>query len=145
MRLYEFFQDSRNYYLVTEYCAGGELLNKILSLKSFSERIAAAVMKQLLSAVAYCHAKNVVHRYYYMVTDAGSDLKLENLVLESDDIESNVKVIDFGTSRIFKNKERMQDIAGTVQFSFPAHSRITLRRRCCTRTTQRSATYGAAE
>ncbi len=62
MRLYEFFQDTRNYYLVTELGEGGELLNKILNMHSFSERVAARIMKQVLSAVAYCHAKHVVHR-----------------------------------------------------------------------------------
>ncbi len=42
------------------------------------------------------------------------DLKLENLILESDDIESNIKIIDFGTCKIFKRRERMRDIMGTV-------------------------------
>lgn len=42
------------------------------------------------------------------------DLKLENLVLESDDIESNLKVIDFGTCKIFKAKEIMKEITGSV-------------------------------
>ena len=31
LKLYEFYQDSRNYYLITEYCAGGELFDRIIS------------------------------------------------------------------------------------------------------------------
>ena len=62
MRLYEFAQDSRFFYLITEYCAGGELLNKIMSLKTFSEACAANIMKQLLSAVSYCHSRHIAHR-----------------------------------------------------------------------------------
>ena len=46
------------------------------------------------------------------------DLKLENLVLESNDIQSNIKVIDFGTCKIFKHKEIMKDITGSVIFLY---------------------------
>jgi len=73
-------------------------------MKAFSERTAAKIMIQILSAISYCHKRNIVHR----------DLKLENLVLESNGIESNLKVIDFGTSKIFKPKEIMNDLQGTV-------------------------------
>jgi non-specific serine/threonine protein kinase len=46
-------------------------------------------MKQVLSAIAYCHEYNIVHR----------DLKPENILLEEDASKSlNVKVIDFGAS-----------------------------------------------
>ena len=42
------------------------------------------------------------------------DLKLNNLVLEEDDIESNLKVIDFGTCKIFNEKNYMSEKPGTV-------------------------------
>ena len=29
IKLYEFFQDEKRYFLVTEYCSGGELFDKI--------------------------------------------------------------------------------------------------------------------
>jgi len=58
---------------VTDLCTGGELFDKILKDKSLNENIAANIFKQLLSAIAYCHANNIVHR----------DLKPENLLLES--------------------------------------------------------------
>ena len=88
LKLYEFYQDSRNYYLITEYCSGGELFDRIISQGYFSEATAAAYMKQILSSVAYCHSQNIVHR----------DLKPENFLLDSVDPEANLKVIDFGTS-----------------------------------------------
>ena len=37
MRIYEFSQDPRNFYLITEYCEGGELGNKVMKAKCFSE------------------------------------------------------------------------------------------------------------
>lgn len=45
-------------------------------------------MKQILSAVNYCHSKNIVHR----------DLKPENLLYDTDLPGASLKVIDFGTS-----------------------------------------------
>lgn len=45
-------------------------------------------MKQLLSAVVYCHSRKIVHR----------DLKPENLLLDSNLQIDSIKVIDFGTS-----------------------------------------------
>ena len=45
-------------------------------------------MKQVLSAVSYCHSMHIVHR----------DLKPENLLLESESQGAIIKVIDFGTS-----------------------------------------------
>lgn len=82
--------------MITEYIPGGELFEKITRVKVFTETDAAKIMKQLLSAVVYCHNKKIVHR----------DLKPENLLLESKDSEI-IKVIDFGTSRVFDHNEKM--------------------------------------
>ena len=62
MKIYEFSQDAENYYLIIEYCEGGELLKKITKLNVFSEKIVAKIMWQILSAVNYCHSRNIVHR-----------------------------------------------------------------------------------
>jgi len=32
IKLFELFQDNRNYYLITEYCSGGELFDRIKSM-----------------------------------------------------------------------------------------------------------------
>jgi calcium-dependent protein kinase len=47
---------------VTELCTGGELFDKIQDETSFSENKAAEIMKQVLSAVFYCHSEKIVHR-----------------------------------------------------------------------------------
>ncbi|MDR3547571.1 MAG: protein kinase [Candidatus Pacebacteria bacterium] len=62
LKVYEFYQDEQNYYIIMEYCAGGELFDRIVSTKHYTEAKAAFVMKQLLSAIAYCHKLNIVHR-----------------------------------------------------------------------------------
>lgn len=62
LKIFEFYQDESFYYVVTELCSGGELFDRILASNHFSERMAAGIMKQLLSAVVYCHNLHIVHR-----------------------------------------------------------------------------------
>ena len=57
----------------------------------FSEQYAAFVFKQILEAIRYCHKMGVCHR----------DLKPENFIFESKESMSDLKVIDFGLSKIF--------------------------------------------
>ena len=70
-------------------CDGGELFDEIIKRQRFSEKDAAFVMKQVLSAISYCHENNIVHR----------DLKPENILIEDNTAQKLVvKVIDFGAS-----------------------------------------------
>lgn len=45
VKLFELFQDNKNYYMVTEYLSGGEMFNRIKSLNHFSEKNAADTMR----------------------------------------------------------------------------------------------------
>jgi serine/threonine protein kinase len=51
------------------------------------------VFKQILEAINYCHKNSVCHR----------DLKPENFLFESKEDSSDIKVIDFGLSKILDN------------------------------------------
>lgn len=55
LRLYELYQDQTNYYLITEYCKGGSILDVIRDCDDFSEFDAMRIIKQVLTAVNYCH------------------------------------------------------------------------------------------
>lgn len=70
---------------------GGELFERVIEQEFFSEHYAAFVFKQILEAICYCHKMGVCHR----------DLKPENFIFESKDSMSDLKVIDFGLSKIF--------------------------------------------
>jgi calcium-dependent protein kinase len=108
VRLYEVFQDDKRYYLVTELCTGGELFEEIAKRTNFSEADAAEIIKQVLSAVSYCHAKKICHR----------DLKPENLLLDSK-TNKTIKVIDFGTSQKLDKNSKMDKPFGTAYYIAP--------------------------
>jgi calcium-dependent protein kinase len=95
IRLFEIFEDDRHISLIMEYCTGGELFQKIMERaeqdKAFSEKEAAVIFKQLMSAVSYCHSQGICHR----------DLKPENIIFANKNEDSPIKIIDFGLSKIF--------------------------------------------
>ena len=81
--------------------------------RRFTQNVAADVLKQILAAVEYCHRNNIIHRYPNW-TDPYSDLKPENVVFEGESVESTVKVIDFGRSKIVRWQEKITEKAGSV-------------------------------
>ena len=98
MKVYEYFNTDKYLSIVSELCTGGELFKKIED-NHLSENVGKYVMKQLLSAVAFCHKNGIIHR----------DLKPENILIESEEESKfeyfTIKVIDFGTSdKLGKNK-----------------------------------------
>ena len=57
LKIYEVFQDQKRYYLITELWTGGELFDEISKRITFLEKDAAAIIEQILEAVAYWHSK----------------------------------------------------------------------------------------
>lgn len=105
LKIYDFYYDDKNFYIITEYCQGGELFDKISSAGHFNEQLAASIIKQILSGVAYLHSQGIIHR----------DIKPENILLESNNQKDySIKIIDFGTSVLFKNKKSLTETTGTV-------------------------------
>lgn len=109
IKVFEFYQDSRFFYIVIELCSGGELFDKILNESKFDERKAAKTMEQILSAVNYCHKNKVVHR----------DLKPENILYDTKKPDAVLKIVDFGTSVVFEAKQRMNQKLGTPYYIAP--------------------------
>ncbi|XP_048400207.1 ribosomal protein S6 kinase alpha-6 isoform X2 [Stegostoma tigrinum] len=88
--LKDVYDDGRYVYLVTELLKGGELLDRLLRQKYFSEREASAVLFTITKTVEYLHCQGVVHR----------DLKPSNILYmdESGDPES-IRICDFGFAK----------------------------------------------
>ncbi|XP_010123266.1 PREDICTED: ribosomal protein S6 kinase alpha-3 isoform X1 [Chlamydotis macqueenii] len=88
--LKDVYDDGKYVYVVTELMKGGELLDKILRQKFFSEREASAVLFTITKTVEYLHTQGVVHR----------DLKPSNILYvdESGNPES-IRICDFGFAK----------------------------------------------
>lgn len=88
--LYSVHEDQSYVYLVMELLKGGELLDRILTLKRMSEAEASAVLRTVVSAVAYLHEHGVVHR----------DLKPSNLLYASvHQTPGSLKLCDLGFAK----------------------------------------------
>ncbi|CAD8206359.1 unnamed protein product [Paramecium octaurelia] len=109
VKLYELYQDSNNYYLITEYLSGGELFERIKKMNSFTEKRASDLMRQILMAIVYCHEKKIVHR----------DLKPENVLFSGTEPDALLKIIDFGCSRRFNSQKNMTKRLGTPYYIAP--------------------------
>ena len=72
VQLYEvYIPNNRECFLVTEFLKGGELFDRILQKRTFTEKEARDVVRGLLQALQYMHTRRIAHR----------DLKPENLLL----------------------------------------------------------------
>uniref|UniRef100_A0A8C6UI99 non-specific serine/threonine protein kinase n=1 Tax=Neogobius melanostomus TaxID=47308 RepID=A0A8C6UI99_9GOBI len=88
--LKDVYDNGKQVFLVTELMRGGELLDRILKQKFFSEREASAVLHTITKTVEYLHSQGVVHR----------DLKPSNILYvdESGNPES-IRICDFGFAK----------------------------------------------
>ena len=73
IKLYEFYLDDDNYYLINEYCTEGDLSEKLYKLKALPEPIVKILMAQIFNAVLYLNNRGIIH----------GDLKLENILVDS--------------------------------------------------------------
>ncbi|XP_029420380.1 ribosomal protein S6 kinase alpha-2 isoform X1 [Nannospalax galili] len=88
--LKDVYDDGKYVYLVMELMRGGELLDRILRQRCFSEREASDVLCTIARTMDYLHSQGVVHR----------DLKPSNILYmdESGNPES-IRICDFGFAK----------------------------------------------
>jgi calcium-dependent protein kinase len=141
VRLIDALEDECSVHLVLELCRGGELVDAVEAAGRFTEKDAAAAMRALLEAVAFCHEMGVCHR----------DLKLDNLLIADDgggggggggrdslssphypgscstttassslsQRVSRIKANDFGLSTFVRDGERLRGLCGTAFYVAP--------------------------
>ena len=108
VEIFEVHEDLNKVYLVMELERGGELFDRIIENGSYSEKDAAEIVKQILSAVAYMHSKGVVHR----------DLKVENILYHTKGSDSKIMISDFGLSAM-QDTDNMRSACGTLGYIAP--------------------------
>uniref|UniRef100_T1HDC1 non-specific serine/threonine protein kinase n=1 Tax=Rhodnius prolixus TaxID=13249 RepID=T1HDC1_RHOPR len=107
-KLYQVIETPSNFFMIMEYCLGGELFDHIVEKSRLTESEARTFFRQIVSAVAYLHSKGYVHR----------DLKPENILLDK---ELNLKLIDFGLCA--KPKGEKLNVKNKENWSTPPKSR----------------------
>ncbi|KAJ3342551.1 hypothetical protein HDU93_001938 [Gonapodya sp. JEL0774] len=97
--------------MVFELATGGELFDRILERGSFTEKDAAVIVVTVLSAVAFLHDHDIVHR----------DLKLQNLMFKDPSADSSLCIVDFGFATRLpaggqekENPELLKTMLGTL-------------------------------
>ncbi|EKX43618.1 hypothetical protein GUITHDRAFT_163809 [Guillardia theta CCMP2712] len=113
--LYGVYESSNHIYIVMELVKGGELLDRIISKDHYSEMEAARCFHQIIAAIHYLHRAGIVHR----------DLKPENILYADRDSDANIKIADYGLSKMFEAGElasgraRMLSRCGSPNFVAP--------------------------
>ncbi|KAI1732853.1 protein kinase domain-containing protein [Ditylenchus destructor] len=107
-RLFQYIETSEKYFIVMEYCNGGEMFDYIVKKERLEESEARHFFRQLVQAIAYVHSVGYAHR----------DLKPENLLLKED---LQLKVIDFGLCARPKYglSHKLQTCCGSPAYAAP--------------------------
>ena len=110
VHLLDHFENGEYIFIVMEYIKGGSLTDYMKNNKfDFTERRAAELIFQLAKGLKYLHKYGIIHR----------DLKPDNIMLTEASDKGNIKIMDFGLSKILGKKEKSIDGFGTLTFVSP--------------------------
>ena len=110
VHLLDHFENGEYIFIVMEYIKGGSLTDYMKNKKfNFTERRAAELIYQLAKGIKYLHKYGIIHR----------DLKPDNIMLTEASDRGNIKIMDFGLSKILGKKEKSTDGFGTLTFVSP--------------------------
>ncbi|MCP9265145.1 PAS domain-containing serine/threonine-protein kinase [Dirofilaria immitis] len=107
VKLLDVFENNMYYQLVMEKLGCGmDLFEFIEQQPKLDEPLISYIFKQIVSAVAYLHSKNIVHR----------DLKDENVIIDQN---FSCKLIDFGSAAYFDHNFVFSTFCGTMEYCSP--------------------------
>ncbi|XP_042366512.1 serine/threonine-protein kinase 17A [Plectropomus leopardus] len=112
INLHQVYEMASEMVLVLEFAAGGEIFNQCVSDQedeAFSEEDVKRLMRQILEGVSFLHQNNVVHL----------DLKPQNILLTSSSPLGDIKIVDFGLSRMVSSQQEIREIMGTPEYVAP--------------------------
>lgn len=114
LKVHDQCNDSNTHHTVFERCNGGEVYDRVAHLsrqhKTLGETSASKIVRQLVHAIAHCHARDIVHR----------DIKMENVLLKNDEHSLEIRLADFGLAVQHSDEQlRLSDCAGTPFYLAP--------------------------
>jgi serine/threonine protein kinase len=110
IRLLDIFENQDYIYIVMENLSGGDLFTYLERRKfTITENRAKVISHQIATALYYLHQFGVAHR----------DLKPENILMVDSGEESDLKIVDFGLSKIIGPNETSLDPFGTLSYVAP--------------------------
>ncbi|KAE8280132.1 Serine/threonine-protein kinase 17A [Larimichthys crocea] len=112
VNLHQVYEMASEMVLVLEFAAGGEIFNQCVADRedeAFSEEDVKRLMRQILEGVSFLHQNNVVHL----------DLKPQNILLTSSSPLGDIKIVDFGLSRMVSSHQELREIMGTPEYVAP--------------------------
>ena len=111
IRLYDIFENIDYIYIIMEYCPGGDLFSYLEKRKfKIPEERAVVIMNKMCDAVFYFQSYfGVIHR----------DLKPENVLMTSDGEDGDIRILDFGLSKITTPNEKCTEPYGTLTYCAP--------------------------
>ncbi|XP_050223899.1 calcium and calcium/calmodulin-dependent serine/threonine-protein kinase-like [Mercurialis annua] len=107
--LYDVYEDTNGVHLVLELCCGGELFDRIVARDRYTEREAAAVVRQIAQGLEALHNADIVHR----------DLKPENCLFLNVEDDSSLKIMDFGLSSVEDYTDPVVGLFGSIDYVSP--------------------------
>lgn len=113
LKLIAIYETPKLIYIVTELCAGGEMMEYVSKQVNLRTEDVSRIAFQLLSAVNHCASHNIIHR----------DIKPANSMFIDSTPGAELRLIDFGSSVMDKTKpgpdDRHSTFAGTAFYISP--------------------------
>lgn len=109
IHLHDVFEEPDYTYIVLEKLHGGLLIDQIAERSCYPEDDARIVIKDILSAVEYCHNKRIAIR----------NIKTESIMCVSRDSHVRVKLTDFSFSKRVHNPNSLSTACGTEGYVAP--------------------------
>ena len=106
VQLLDFYEEPDYFFLIMEYMDGGDVFERIVHLKSYTEKDARDLTAILLKAVKSIHSAGIAHR----------DIKPQNLLLKTRENHTSVKIGDFGFSRRVHTSNSLTSRVGTPTY-----------------------------
>ena len=110
IKLYDIFENLDYIYIIMEYCSGGDLFS-FIKMRNYmlKEEKVVVIMYKLCKAVYYVHSYGIAHR----------DIKPENILLTEESEDADIRLLDFGLSKIVGPNQKCTEPYGTLTYCAP--------------------------